>query len=177
MLKKKIALELSTKSLKETKKLLQNFEDNYKRGIKNSIKIATQGLYQKVLTYCYDNRLGEYANAIHWEYDEIKNVGKVFVKSEGKGSDGFIIILNEFGTGIKGTQDEYSTKHGYQVNASGKGEKGWAFPTKDGNFKWTHGIPSRHMFYQAFQDIKRDFGDIINIEIQGTIGSLYERAD
>lgn len=175
MLKKKIALELSTKSLNEAKKLLQDFEDSYRQGIKNSIKTATEGLYNKVLTYCYQNRLGEYVDAIHWEYDEEKNVGRVWVTSEGKGSSGFIIILNEFGTGIKGTQDEYASKHGYTVNESGRGETGWAFPTQDGEFKWTHGIESRHMFYQAFKDIKDEFGSIVNIELQGTVGKLYDK--
>jgi hypothetical protein len=174
MLKKKIAIELSIKSLNEAEKLLKDFEDSYKQGIRNSIKAATEGLYQKVLTYCYENRLGEYVGGIHWEYDELKNVGRVWVRGEGKGSDGFIIILNEFGTGKMGTQDDYASRHGYTVNESGKGETGWAFPTKTGEFKWTHGIPSRHMFYQAFKDIKEEFGDIINIELQGTVGRLYD---
>lgn len=177
MLKKKIAIELSSKSLREAKKLLQDFEDSYKKGIRNSIKAATEGLYKKVLAYCYENRLGEYVDGIHWEYDESKNIGKVWVNNDGEESSGFILILNEFGTGIKGVQDEYASKHGYQVNESGKGETGWAFPTQDGKYKWTHGIPSRHMFYQAFQDIKEEFGDIVNIELQGTIGKLYDRSD
>lgn len=168
-------MELSTKSLNEAKKQLQDFADSYKRGISNSIKAATEGLYQKVLFYCYENRLGEYVGDIHWEYDEQKNIGRVWVTSTGENSDGFIIILNEFGTGIKGTQDEYASQHGYTVNESGKGEQGWAFPTKNGEFKWTHGIESRHMFYQAFQDIKNEFGNIVNIELQGTIGKLYDK--
>ena len=84
-----------------------------------------------------------------------------------------VIILNEFGTGIKGTQDEYASKHGYTVNLSGKGEEGWAFPTKNGEYKWTHGIPSRRMFYDAYEDIKAEIGNIVDIEIRGNIGNLY----
>ena len=163
-------MELSKKSLEQTTKLLRDFEDNYKKGLRDSIKVATEVLYQKVITNCYQNRLGEYIDGIHWEYDEVRNVGRVW-------SNDLIIILNEFGTGIKGTQDEYASKHGYTVNLSGKGEEGWAFPTKNGEYKWTHGIPSRRMFYDAYEDIKAEIGNIVDIEIRGNIGNLYERTD
>ncbi len=170
----KMTIELSKQSLERAIKNLQDFADDYKKGISNSIKAATERLYQLIIAYCNSENVGNYTDAIQWEYDEKKNVGRVWVTSEGKESHGLVIILNEFGTGIKGTQDGYANKHGYKVNASGKGETGWAFPTKNGEFKWTHGLPSKHMFYNAFQDVKREFGDIINIELQGTIGKLYD---
>ena len=183
----KMTIELSKQSLERAIKNLQDFADDYKKGISNSIKAATERLYQLIIAYCNSENVGNYTDAIQWEYDEKKNVGRVWVTSEGKESHGLVIILNEFGTGIKGTQDEYANKHGYKVNASGKGQEGWWYPTTESDpnpYKWvdkdgqlralTHGLPSKHMFYNAFQDVKREFGDIINIELQGTIGKLYD---
>ena len=81
-----------------------------------------------------------------------------------------VIIYNEFGTGIRGTQDEWANKFGYQVNASGKGESGWVYPKDDGTFGFTHGLPSRHMFYDAYIDTKKDVGRIVGIELSKNIG-------
>lgn len=134
-------------------------------------------LYQKVIENCNANNLSEFAGAVQWEYNEEKNIGRVWVQSSGKGDAAFVIILNEFGTGIKGDDQTYASKHHYKINMSKKGELGWAFPTKDGQFKWTHGIRSKKMFYEAYLDMVRQFGDVINFEIKGSIGKLYERTD
>ena len=179
-------MELSVSSMNKASKLLRDFEDSYKQGIKNIIKKATEGLYERVLGYCYSEGVMNHANAINWDYDENTNVGRVWV--DGRDKDGMVVILNEFGTGIRGTQDSYADQHGYTVNLSGKGEEGWWYPTTESDpnpYKWvdpdgqlralTHGLPSKHMFYQAFKDIKDEFGDIINIELQGTIGKLYDK--
>ena len=156
--------------------MVKKYQDALSKGIKNSIKKATETMYNKIIENCNENNLGDYTGGIHWEYNENKNIGRIWADANDK--FGFIIILNEFGTGLKdgGSYNyAYAKEHDYTINMSGKGEKGWAFPTKDGEFKWTHGIESRHMFYQAFQDIKNEFGDIVNIELQGTIGKLYDK--
>lgn len=178
MLKKTIMLELSKKSIEETLKKLEKYQKALDRGQKKGVKYATQAMYEKVLTNCYENRLGEYVDAIHWKYDRKTNTGRVWVNNDGKGSSGMIIIINEFGSGIKGTARYYAKKHGYTINESGKGKTGWAFPTKyDGSFKWTHGIPSRMMFYNAYREMKPKFGKYIKMSIQGTIGELYTDED
>ena len=126
-----------------------------------------------------DSNLGEFTDAIQWDYDKTNNIGRVWVQSSGRGSNGMVIILNEFGTGAAKDREmdyafDYAKEHGYTINASGKGESGWAFPTKDGSMKWTHGIPSKLMFYNAYEDIKREFKGIIDAEIKGSIGRMYE---
>lgn len=123
-------------------------------------------MYRGVVDRCYQNRLGEYVSRIHYFYDSTKKEGRVW-------TDDLIIIFNEFGTGIKGTQDEYASKHGYTVNLSGKGESGWVFPTKDGKFKVTHGIRSKHMFYEVYEIVKKEFSDIVEISVKGAFDSLY----
>lgn len=162
-----VPIELSDQSLEKARKELQKFKESYSLAIKNIIRNATEKAYDKVIDYCIQGNLGEYTSKIFCEYDYENNVGRIW-------SDDLVIILNEFGTGIVGTQDAYADAHNYTVNMSGKGESGWAFPTKDGGFKWTHGIKSKHMFYQAFNDICAEFGYIINIELLGTMGLLYE---
>lgn len=170
-------MELSQKSINQAKKLIQNFADSYKRGIKNAIKAATEELYKRVIENCEAGNLSGYTDAIHWDYDKSNNVGRVWVTSEGQGSNGMVIILNEFGTGIKGDAKQYAKKHGYEINQSKKGDTGWAFPTKDGTMKWTHGIRSKKMFYDAYESIKKDFIGIVNVQLLGEVGNLYERAD
>ena len=46
-------------------------------------------------------------------------------------------------------------------------------PKEDGTYGWTKGLPSRHMFYSAFQDIKNEIGNIVDVEIRKTVGDLY----
>lgn len=176
-MKKKIVLNLSPRSISQAKKTLQEYKQGFNQGINNSVESATEKLYKKVIKKCEEANLGEFINAIQYEYDKNTNIGRVWVTSAGKGSNGFIIILNEFGTGIKGDAKSYAEKHGYTINKSGKGEKGWPFPTKDGEFKWTHGIRSKRMFYESYDEIREEFKDIINVELLGTIGNLYERTE
>ena len=130
-------------------------------------------MYKKIIEKCEEGNLSEFTDAIHYDFDPKTNVGRVWTKSDGKGGHGFIIIINEFGSGIKGTASGYANKHGYEINMSGKGESGWAFPTKDGEFKWTHGIRSKQMFYEAFEEVKRQYGKIVEMSLDGEIGKLY----
>ena len=175
-------MNLSPKSIRQTEKLLQEYEERFKDGVRRAVDRATEQLYKKIIENCDANNLGEFTDAIQWEYDKKKNVGKVWVTSEGEGSNGLVIILNEFGTGkVKGGKynKAYAAEHKYKINMSGKGDTGWAFPTKDGTMKWTHGIPSKLMFYEACNDISKEFKDILNIEINGSVGKMYtkERTD
>ena len=167
-------MELSPKSINQAKKLIQDFADSYKKGIKNAIKTATKELYERVIQNCEAGNLSAYTDAIHWDYDKSNNVGRVWVTSEGRGSHGLVIILNEFGTGIKGDAKQYAKKHGYKINRSKKGKTGWAFPTKYGTMSWTHGVRSKKMFYDAYESIKKDFIGIVNVQLLGEVGNLYE---
>ena len=160
--------------MKHAKQKIKEYRDALNKGVNISIKKATETMYNKIIENCSENNLGNYIGGIHWEYNENKNIGRIW--ADANDEFGFIIILNEFGTGLKqgGSYNYvYAKEHGYTINMSGKGEKGWAFPTKDGEFKWTHGIPSKLMFYNALQDMKNEFKGIVNIEINGTIGKVY----
>lgn len=67
----------------------------------------------------------------------------------------------EFGTGIgvpSGMADdqEAMAASGYSVNASGKGEGGWAYPKADGTYGWTHGQSGRGFMAKAAEQMRRE---------------------
>ena len=163
-------MELSKKSLEEAIKKLNRFKEAYSKGIDNAVKYATEMMYNKVLEYCYANGILNHTNQIKWEYDDNTKTGRVWTND-------MVIIFNEMGTGITGANNPHPSPNGafkswkYDVNEHG--EKGWRYPKEDGTFGWTKGLPSRHMFYDAFNDIKNEIGNIVDIEIRKTVGDLY----
>lgn len=163
-------MELSKKSLEEAKKFLNKYKEAYSKGIDNAVKYATEMMYNKVLEYCYANGIYNHISQIKWEYDDNTKTGRVWTND-------MVIIFNEMGTGIVGSNNPHPNPDGpfkswkYDVNEHG--EKGWVYPKEDGTYGWTKGLPSRHMFYSAFQDIKDEIGNIVDIEIRKTVGDLY----
>lgn len=163
-------MELSKKSLEEAKKFLNKYQEAYSKGIDNAVKYATEMMYNKVLEYCYANGISNHTSQIQWQYDDNTKTGRVWTND-------MVIIFNEMGTGIIGSNNPHPNPDGpfkswkYDVNEHG--EKGWKYPKEDGTYGWTKGLPSRHMFYSAFQDIKSEIGNIVDIEIRKTVGDLY----
>ncbi len=163
-------MELSKKSLEEAKKFLNKYQEAYSKGIDNAVKYATEMMYNKVLEYCYANGISNHTSQIQWQYDDNTKTGRVWTND-------MVIIFNEMGTGIVGSNNPHPNPDGpfkswkYDINEHG--EKGWKYPKEDGTYGWTKGLPSRHMFYSAFQDIKSEIGNIVDIEIRKTVGDLY----
>ena len=163
-------MELSTNSLKEAKKFLNKFKDVYSNGVDNAVLHATEMMFEKVKQYCYENGIEEHTNNVYMEYDYTTKIGRVWTND-------IVLIFNEMGTGIVGSENPHPNPQSefanwkYDVNEHG--EKGWKYPKSDGTYGWTKGLPSRHMFYSAFNDIKNDIGDIVNVEIMKSVGDLY----
>lgn len=163
-------MELSKKSLEEAKRFLNKYQEAYSKGIDNAVKYATEMMYNKVLEHCYANGISNHTSQIQWQYDDNTKTGRVWTND-------MVIIFNEMGTGIVGSNNPHPNPDGpfkswkYDVNEHG--EKGWLYPKEDGTYGWTRGLPSRHMFYSAFQDIKNEIGNIVDIEIRKTVGDLY----
>jgi len=155
-------------------KSLEEYIKALNKGTNKGVKAATEALYKKVIDNCIEGNLSEFTSTIKYSYDETKKVGKVW-------TDDLVIIINEFGSGIGGPSEDldkgYASKHGYTINMSGKGESGWAYPKKDGTYGWTHGIRSKKMFFNAFEEIKREFGKYVNISLNGEIGKLYDKEE
>lgn len=165
-----LTMELSKKSLEEAKRFLNKYQEAYSKGIDNAVKYATEMMYNKVLEYCYANGISNHTSQIQWQYDDNTKTGRVWTND-------MVIIFNEMGTGIVGSNNPHPNPDGpfkswkYDINEHG--EKGWKYPKEDGTYGWTKGLPSRHMFYSAFQDIKSEIGNIVDIEIRKTVGDLY----
>ena len=153
--------------MSQAEKLLNKAIEEHNQAVNNAIKTATEAMYEKVLQYCYENNIVEHTDRIFMEFDPINNIGKVW-------SGDAVIIFNEMGTGIVGSNDPHPNplvEWTYDVNQHG--EKGWKYPKEDGTFGWTKGLPSRHMFYSAFEDIKDKIGDIVSVTLNQTGGWLY----
>lgn len=176
---KKITLttNLSVNQIKNLKEQLNKINQAYETGCENFVEYATQRLYELFKINCEKYNLN--TNEVLMDYDKTTKIGRVY-------TDDMIIIFNEFGTGIKGTQDEWANNYGYQVNKSGRGAIGWWYPTdeqdpnphkwidKDGNLRaLTHGLDSRHMLYDAYMQLQSEIGNIIEITIGKAIGDLY----
>lgn len=169
-MKTKLTIELSKESLKQATKFLNDYKKAYQQGLDNAVLKATEMMYEKVKEYCYENGIVNHTNNIYMNYDYNTKTGKVW-------SDDMVIIFNEMGTGIVGSQNPHPSPNpnfkGWKYDVNEHGEKGWYYPKDDGTYGWTKGLPSRHMFFDAFEDIKFEIGDIVNIEINKTVGDLY----
>lgn len=170
---------MSTSSINQVKKELEKISNAYDKGCADIVEYATKRLYELVCANCSNYDISNPENRIHYEYDKNEKIGIVY-------SDDIVIIFNEFGTGIRGTQDEWANRFGYMVNKSGKGETGWWYPSNENDpnpYKWvtptgeiralTHGLESRHMFYDAFLQLQTEIDEIVEITIGKAIGDLY----
>ena len=163
----RIKIELSKQSLERAEKLIKEFANEYEQGIKDAIRTATEAMYEKVLEYCHDSEIYNHIDAIHWEYDEETNVGRVWTND-------WVLLFNEYGTGIVGSQNPHPNANGWKYDMNEHGERGWYYPKGDGTYGWTKGLPSKHMFYDAFEDIKDLIGDKIHVEMQSLSEKFYE---
>lgn len=178
---KKIILpaNLSVNQIRRLKNQLEKIEYAYEKGCRDFIEYATMRFYALVMTNCDMVGIEKHSANIKMEYDAEKHIGRVYTSD-------MVIIFNEFGTGIKGIQDEWASKHNYQVNVSGKGDEGWWYPSNDSDpnpYKWTtpdgeiraltHGLESRHMFYDAFIQLQSELSEIVEITIGKALGDLY----
>ena len=180
-----ITVELSKKSLDEAKKILREFQKRYKEGANNSIRVATEELYNKVIEKCHEAGIEHHTDAIHWEYDESTNAGRVWV--DGNDDRGKVIIFNEIGTGVRGSNNPHPA-FSWEYDVNHHGEQGWWYPTdendpnpikrvdRNGQLRgWTKGLPSRRMFFDAFVEIVYALQDYVDIEMRKALGDLYER--
>ena len=170
---------LSVNQIQQLKNQIEKLKEACNKGCENLVQYATERLYELFVQNCKRYNIDNSESRIHYDYDKETKIGKVW-------TDDIVIIFNEFGTGIKGTQDKWASKYGYHVNASGKGENGWWYPTDESDpnpHKWkdadgqlralTHGLDSRHMLYDAYMQLQSEFSEIIEMTIGKAIGDLY----
>ncbi len=169
-MKKTITATLSRNSFKNVADYLEKYKQAIQKGTENGIKKVTERALEIVKMNCYANGINNHTDNIYAEYDEATNTGRIYTND-------FVIIFNEMGTGITGKNNPHPnpskdfTNWKYDVNEHG--EKGWRYPKEDGTFGWTKGLPSRHMFYDTYNQLKDILGETISVEIAKTMDDLY----
>ena len=173
--RKKLTFSLTQKGIARLEAQLRKIERNFEKSIDDGLRKTTEVANQRVIDNASYNHIVNHLDSIHHEYNSETKTGRVW-------SSDPVIIFNEFGTGARGVQDGWATKFGYQVNASGKGDTGWFYPTTEDDpnpykhyyqgqlYGFTHGLPSRHMFYDAYLDTKKQVGNIVGIELSKNMG-------
>lgn len=111
------------------------------------VKIVSMGAYAT----------GELLSGVDGYYSPSLNVGFVRVTSDH-------VAFVEFGTGVVGQSNphsngEYLSKASWQYASGAKifttkdGRVGWIYPTDDGGFRFTEGMPSRPFMYETAHEL------------------------
>lgn len=113
------------------------------------IKIVELGAYYS----------GELLSGVGGYFSPILNAGFITVTSDH-------VAFVEFGTGVKGQTSphingEYLSRAswgyvtGSKIFTTQDGRVGWIYPTDDGGFKFTEGMPSRPFMYETALELER----------------------
>ncbi len=171
MATKPITIELSRKSIQNAIKELQKKENR----IQENLILATQNLLEATLQALKDvfsdNNLSNHISSLN---SEITNDGLGFRIW----TNDWIVIFNEYGTGIKGT-GTHPNPNGYQYNIKTeyKDELGrWVYKDKYGEFHTTSGMPAKYMFYDVEQMLKELAKDFYNVAISRAINDEQYQA-
>ena len=152
---------LSRNSFKQIVKELKDYKMKLNKGAELGIEEASLKLYDLILEKMDSYNLSDHKGEVKHEKITIgrHQAYKVYTND-------IVIMFHEFGTGIKGTNDKWANTFGYIVNASGKGEKGWYFYNKKNNYGGiTHGLTSKHIFYEALMEIEKDLAKEVQVQI------------
>ena len=118
------------------------------------IKIVEMGAYYS----------GELLSGVEGYFSPILNAGFVRVTSDH-------VAFVEFGTGVVGqasphTNGEYLSlaswgyATGSKIFTTKDGRVGWVYPTDDGGFRFTEGMPSRPFMYETALELERRYEQI-----------------
>lgn len=158
-------MELSKSSIKNTIKKLQNIKNRTEQNMKLATIDLMNATYETLIKVLQENNLSKHINSINKE-----------ITFNGLGfriwTNDWIIIFNEYGTGIKG-QGTHPNSGDYQYNVKSqyKDEKGrWVYFNDDiDSFVTTSGMRAKHMFYDVQEALnkyaKEFYSSAINLAI------------
>lgn len=141
---------LSTKSIQETIKKLQKIENRTEKNMILATKDLMEATYETLVKTFKENNLSGHVNSIH---KELTNKGLGFRIW----TNDWIVIFNEYGTGIKGQGTHPEPKYQYNIDTEFKDEFGrWVYYNDDTNsFVTTSGMPAKHMFYDVQETLNK----------------------
>ena len=137
---------------KNTRLLVQKLTDDGANVAR--IKIVNMGAYYS----------GDLLSGVDGYYSPSLNAGFVRVTSDH-------VAFVEFGTGVVGQRNshkngEYLSKAAWQYASGAKifttqdGRVGWIYPTDDGGFRFTEGMPSRPFMYETALELQSKFNQM-----------------
>lgn len=107
---------------------------------------------------------GELLSGVDGYFSPALNAGFVRVTSDH-------VAFVEFGTGVVGQQNPHKNKEylslaswgyatGSKIFTTKDGKVGWIYPTDDGGFRFTEGMPSRPFMYETALELERQYMQI-----------------
>lgn len=163
----KIKFSLNTdsvkKAIKEIEKYKKQIEINSKEVVKLLCDFGFDICNAKIVEMnIYDE--GNLANSVSTYYNEAQNRGFIKVSCD-------YAVFVEFGTGTKGAKSSYAgqamSEIGYRYQGGTKyitladGRIGWYYPTKDGSYRFTEGMPSRPFMYETGLEMRNVLDSIV----------------
>lgn len=165
---KKISVNLSGKSIDKAIKELQD----YKKSIIRKSNMIVEKLGDYGLQVCRAkvvemeiNDTGRLLSTVNGYYSSETNSGFITV-------DCNYAVFVEFGTGTRGIGKPYPAGEimaelGYRYMGGTKyvtlldGRIGWYYPTEEGTWRFTEGLPSRPFMYETALDMRRNLDNLI----------------
>lgn len=164
----KITVKLSQKGIDKAIKQLQD----YKKSLREKSRLLIEKLGDYGLQVCrakvvemdiYDT--GRLLSTISGYYNSETNSGFITVDCD-------YAVFVEFGTGTRGIGKPYPAGEimaevGYQYMGGTKyvtlldGRIGWYYPTEEGTWRFTEGLPSRPFMYETALDMRRNLDSLI----------------
>lgn len=167
MAKTNLKATLSKDSFGNLAKQVTLYKERYQKGVELGIEEATKQCYELICKMMSDSNLSSHISNVKWEFNSQSNIGKISTSD-------IVVMFHEFGTGIKGTQDDWANIFGYKVNQSGKGQKGWYFKNERLGYEGiTHGLTSKHIFYKAMMETQKKLPQTVQISVSKTVGAMY----
>ncbi len=140
---------MSTKSIQEAIARLQRVEIRTKENIRLATEDLMYATYNLLCNILKENNLSNHIGSIQVEITDGGFGFRIWTND-------WIIIFHEYGTGIVGSNSPHPNPTiSWVYDKNGHGEKGWKYRKKDGTYGWTRGLPSKHIFYDVEQEIKK----------------------
>lgn len=167
MATKPITIELSKKSIQEAISKLHQIKINTDENIKLATISLMNATYDSLVNVFRDNNLSNHISSIQKEIIDNGYGFRIW-------SNDWIVIFNEYGTGIKG-EGTHPEPNGYSYNIKTdyKDEFGrWVYYNDDiGTFVTTSGMPAKHMFYDVEILLKENAKDFYSSAIKLAINN------
>lgn len=144
-------MNLSKKSIQEITKRLQNIENRTQENMKLATKDLMNVVYETLVKVFEANNLSSHIGSIKKEPD-VDGLGFRIWTND------WVVIFNEYGTGIKGQGTHPKPKkYQYNMQSEFKDENGrWVYyNSTTESFVTTNGMIAKHMFYDVEEALNK----------------------